>query len=161
MKKTILVCAAALALLASCKKSSTSGPSSTIPASGWKLGSTSYTTAYAGRTGANSLSAMDAIPSGSSPNTNTMNAFFATLPTTGGTYRIVAWPATTPLTAGQVGLTTGLYATSTTYRSTGTDAVDATVTVTGGKIKIEVPEVWVKTTTGTDSAKLTGTITEQ
>ena len=163
MKKLLLAIATTGILLPSCKKSSSStpAPSSSIPANGWKLGTTSYTTALSARLAAiNELSAFDGIPSGSSPAVNSLNAYFSVLPTAAGTYHIVGYPAPS-LGANDLGLSAGLYATSATYVSTGTDGINATVTVTGGKIKIVIPAVWVKNTTAGDSLKLTGTLIEQ
>ena len=164
MKLVTTTLALSCLLFASCTKKSSStpgpAPATSIPSNGWKLGATSYNTAYAARIGTTTLTAFDAIPSGSSPGTNTCNVFFSSLPTAGGTYTIVQYPGP-PLTTTQIGVTAGLFATSTTYYSTGSDAITATVTVTGGKVKVEIPSVWVKNTTGADSMKLTGTIIEQ
>ncbi len=165
MKRILLLIAATGCLFSACTKkssdSTTVTPSTTIPTNGWKLGTTSYSSAFVGRTGSATLSAFDAIPSGSSPAANTCNVFFSAFPTAGGTYTIVQYPAATALTSTQIGVTAGLFATSKTYYSTGIDAITATVTVTGGKIKVEIPSVWVKNTTGGDSLKLTGTVLEQ
>jgi hypothetical protein len=163
MKKLFLIIASSCLLISSCKKSTTSAPTATTttPANGWKLGATSYSTAFAGRTGPASLSAFDAVPSGSSPTANTCNVFFSAFPAADGSFTIVKYPAPAALTATQIGLTAGLYTSSTTYYSTGFDGIVATVTVTGGKIKVVIPEVWVKNTTGADSLKLTGTVIEQ
>lgn len=169
MKKIIVgILSISVMFFASCEKKEDPAPAPpsapttpSIPTDGWVLGTTTYTTVYAGKSGANSLSAMDGVPSGSSPAVNTCNIFFETYPTADGTYSIVQYPSTSPLSATQVGITAGLHATSTSYASTGIDGISATVTVTGGKVKVEIPEVWVKVTGGTDSLKLSGTIIEQ
>jgi hypothetical protein len=166
MKQALFTITALALIFSSCKKkdatsaSPTTTPTTTIPANGWTLGTTNYTTAYAARVGSTTLTAFDAIPSGSSPATNSCNVFFQAMPTTGGSYTIVQYPGA-PLTATQIGVTAGLHTTSTTYYSTGSDAITATVTVTGGKIKVVIPSVWVKNTSGGDSLKLTGTVVEQ
>ena len=167
MKHLVMIAALAL-FIGGCKKMSSDSatpaspttPTATIPSNGWTLGTTTYNTAYAARVGTTTLTAFDAIPSGSSPATNTCNVFFSAMPATGGTFTIVQYPGP-PLTATQIGITAGLHTTSTTYYSTGHDAIAATVTVTGGKIKVEIPSVWVKNTTGGDSLKLAGTVIEQ
>src|SRR4051812_30739462 len=111
MKQLVPSILAAAVLLASCTKKSgspaPSGPS--IPANGWKLGATTYTTAFAMRTGV-TLSAMDAIPSGGSSTANACVLYFSSLPTTGGTYHIVNFtPAgSSALTASQIGVTAGV-----------------------------------------------------
>lgn len=169
MKKLLLFIASSALLTASCSKKEDPAPAtpstpttSGIPTNGWKLGTVTYTSAIVAKSGANILSAMDGIPSGSSPAVNSLNVYFSALPTANGTYSIVKYPSTTSLTATQIGVTAGLYATSTTYSTTGFDGINATVTVTGGKIKVVIPEVWVKVTGGgTDSLKLTGTVLEQ
>ncbi len=61
-----------------------------------------------------------------------------------------------------MGISTALKTTITTYTSTGYDNVNATITVSGGKIKISYPDVWVKNiTVSTDSLKLSANYTEQ
>ncbi len=158
--KHLFLCVVALSTFTvSCKKSGSTTVSS-IPANGWKLGTVSYTTALSTRTGTNLLSAFDGIPSGSNPSVNNLEVYFSALPTAGGTFHIVHYPAAS-LASNEVGIGAGLYATSTTYLTTGTDAIDATVTIASGKITVSIPSVWVKSTSGTDSLKLTGTLVEQ
>jgi hypothetical protein len=168
MKKLLLSIVSAGILVASCSKKDDPAPTTpttttpTIPTDGWKLGATSYTSVVVARTGPNSISAFDAVPSGSSPTSNTLNVFFSAFPTASGTFAIVQYPSASPLTATQIGVTAAVTASSSTYASTGTDGISATVTVSGGKIKVELPEVWVKKTGSgsTDSLKVTGTVTE-
>jgi len=164
MKNVLLVLATAIVVLPSCSKKSSSSPSPTpgIPANGWKLGTTSYTTVLSGRSGANTLSAFDAIPSGSSPTVNSFIINFSAFPTAGGTYHIVHYVGGTTLGANEIGVSGAVYATMGDYLSTGNDNVSATVTVTGGKIKVVVPSVWVKNISSSgDSLQLTGTLVEQ
>ncbi len=161
--KHILLSIAVLSLLAaSCKKSSSTSttPSSSVPSNGWKLGTVSYSTVLSARSGGNLLSAFDAVPSGSNPSVNTFIVYFSALPTTGGTFHIVHYPAAS-LASNEIGVAAAIYATSADYLSTGSDGIDATVTITAGKIKVVVPTVWVKKTSGTDSLQLTGTLIEQ
>jgi hypothetical protein len=166
MKKLFIASFVFSVLLGSCKKKEDATPapsSSSIPSNGWKLGTTTYTSVVVAKSGPNSITAMDAMPSGGSPTANTFNVFFSAFPTASGSFSVVQYPSATPLTATQIGVTAAIFASSSTYASTGTDGVSATVTVTGGKIKVELPEVWVKKTgaSSTDSLKLTGTLLEQ
>ncbi len=170
MKRLIVSVFSVAVLAVSCTKKTNPAPSTpitpttpTIPANGWELGTTSYTSVIVAKAGPNIISALDGTPSGSSPAVNSLNVYFSAFPATGGTFAIVQYPSTTPLTSTQIGVTAGLYATATTYASTGSDAVNATVTITGGKLKIVIPEVWVKKTGSgaMDSLKLTGTVLEQ
>lgn len=169
MKKLFLSVLAFGLVLSSCKKeeptpttpTATPTPEPTTPTNGWKLGTTSYTTVYVGRSGSNSLSAVDAIPGGSNPAVNSCNVFFSEYPTTGGTFTVVQYPSANTLTANQIGVSAGIYSTSQTYTSTGSDNIEASVTVaTDGKISVVIPEIWVKNTSSSDSLKLTGTISE-
>ncbi len=161
MRKLILSMAAISLLAISCKKSSSTStpPATTIPSNGWKLGTTSYSTVIATKLGANLISAFDGMPSGSTPAVNSFNVYFSALPTAGGTFHIKSYPSV--LASNEIGISAGLYATSTTYTTTGNDGIDATVTITGGKLKIVVPSVWVKKTSAADSLQLTGTLVEQ
>lgn len=157
MKKLLLICSLFSIVFSSCSKDDDKGS----PSNGWKLGATTYNAAFVARIGSTTLSAMDAIPSGGSPSVNTLNVWFNALPTSGGTYRVVSYGGGMSLAANEIGVSAGLFATSTTYVSTGSGAVDATVSVSGGKITVSIPEIWVKKTTADDSLKLSGTIVEQ
>ncbi len=162
MKQYILLAAAAVLIAPSCKKSSSStpAPSSSIPSNGWKLGTTTYSTVLTNRLASiNELSAFDGTPSGSTPAVNTLNVYFSALPSTGGTFHIVSYPAT--LASNEIGIAAATYSPGADYVTTGHDGIDATVTVTGGKIKVVIPSVWVKNTSAGDSLKLTGTLVEQ
>ena len=165
MKHLLLSLTAISLLFASCKKSSSSSSTTTIPSAGWKLGTTSYTSAYVARFGVTGsagtsveLTALDALPTASAPNKCTI--YFPTYPTTGGTFHVATVGTTISLSATQIGVTAEIGATATYYASTGLDNIDATVTVSGGKIKVVIPDVWVKIVGGTDSLKLTGTVLE-
>jgi hypothetical protein len=161
MKRQLGAALLAFVLLISCKKDS---DDTTATTSGWKLGTTSYTTAFATRINTGSgttpgiaLTAMDAIPTSSNTSSlNTFVAYFSTAPTANGTYRVVAYPGT--LSATQVGIVAG--GPNGTYASTGAGTVDATITVSGGKITIVVPPVTVKKTTSAEELTASGTIKE-
>ncbi len=154
---------AAVILLATgaCKKSDTTA--NTSGKSTWTLGGTSYTTVFSYRnvTGGGSsntlLSFYDSIPSGSNPNVNSVNFTFNTAPTASGTYQLSGTVGGT-LTATQCELSAGGAGKSYAYIGT---PVNITVTVTGGKITIVVPEITLKSTvSGTADAKLSASVTE-
>ena len=145
-------------LSASCKKSS----SSSATANGWKLGATSYTTKFSSASAATKqLIAMDAIPSGSNPAVNDCIVTFSALPASGGTFKIVSAVSGLALGANEITVAGGTYNPGATYLSTGNDGVSATVTVSGGKITVTVPAVWVKKAGGADSLQLSGTLVQQ
>ena len=161
--------ALAASLLCSCKKSSTSSPtpspSPSIPTDGWKLGTTSYKQVYCLRqTGQFALNCVDATTG----NIHSFAAFFKAYPTASGTYHIVKLVVDSTSTYPGVNIgdhdviVTGSIPNgsggSNGYWSIGTEGKDATVTITGGKMKIEVPEVSV--VYNTDTLKLTGTMVE-
>ena len=173
MKKLLCIVTAA-ALFTACSKSSTTpatSPSTTtpvIPTDGWTLNGTAYKQKYGMRqTGQVCITGLDA----NSP-VNSFAAFFKTYPTASGTYHIVALvPDSTMSYPGQKigpndivisgaipnGNTTGnKYK---TMWSMGSEGKDATVTVTNGKIKVEVPEIAI-TSFNNDTSKITGTIIE-
>jgi hypothetical protein len=160
MNKRILSALLSFVLLVSCAKSDDDETPVTTTA-GWKLGTNTYTSVFSMRvaTGSNTaVTSMDAIPTGSnSANVNTFIAYFPTVPTTNGTYRVAAYPSA--LTATQVGIAAG--GPNGTYVSTGAGTVDATVTVTGGKLTITVPNITVKKTNSTEELTASGTIKEQ
>jgi len=160
MKKLLLSLAALSLLSASCKKSSSSSPSPSTPDNGWKMGTTTYTSVFVARSGSSptsaSLTALDALPTAATQNKCTI--YFSAFPSAGGTFRVASVGSVISLSATQIGVTAQIG--STFYASTGFDGIDATVTVTGGKIKVVVPDVWVKNIAGSDSSKLTGTILE-
>jgi hypothetical protein len=152
--------------LGACKKDANKKKTNnSVPADGWTLGTTQFTEAVGARTITNSgghsytvIVAFDAPPSGSNPTTNTFQAVFATAPGANGTYHVVLFPGPTVLAADEVGIVAA--GPDASYTSTGTGPVDATVTVTGGKVKVVVPAVQVKKTTSSDVLNVTGTITE-
>lgn len=165
---SLLLIAAIAASLAACSKSDDSAtPGSTIPADGWKLGATGYKQSLTVRQDNQGLvNALD----GTAKPINTFGVCFKTYPTASGSYKIVglvpdsvAWAPNSRLAAGEVVLiatTAQASGSNKTYYTTGVEGKSATVTVTGGKIKIEVPEIAV-TSGASDTLKLTGTIAEK
>ncbi len=153
--KALLFVALSAVLLSTvgCKKSSDE-PSAN--ANSWKVGNTSYTTMYAFRVtpsnGDPALTGWDRTPSPSMDYTklNSWAVSFKTMPTTSGTYKIVGYPSSGFLAnADEVYITA--FTAGTTYVSTGAGNLMATVTVTGNKIAVTVPQIPTMTTSGTAS----------
>lgn len=173
--KKVLLFMLTLAALASCKKSTTTSPSTTtpttttptIPTDGWTLNGTKYKQAYCLRqTSVVALNAVDATTG----TINSFAAFFKSYPTADGTYHIVKFVAdsTTTVPGSKIGANDVIIIASVpkttgsgdkSYWSMGYDGKDAKVTVSGGKIKVEVPEVAV-TGGNNDTLKVTGTMIE-
>jgi hypothetical protein len=162
LKNSLFAITALVILLTSgCKKD---GEDEIIPntviAGNWKLGANSYKVAYTskgttsggGSTGVIAIFA-DAILT--SPTVNTLNLTFKTTPTVSGTYQLVGIGAST--TDKHVELFAGN--STTVYAYIGA-AVNIEVTVTGGKVKVVIPEVLVKATTGSSDVKLSATVQE-
>jgi hypothetical protein len=169
MKRILFIAMTGL-LFASCTPDETTTPEpepqeSAIPADGWKFDGVKHTQVYVTRQESQRVvNALDAT----SGDPNTFGAFFHEYPTASGTYRIVV------LVPDSSGARPGLNIADNeviivptmaqsgqnnkTWWSTGAGNIDATVTVTNGKIKIEVPEIDV--TDGTTTVKATGTILE-
>ena len=173
MKKVLFSIAILGTLFAACSKSSTTtnptntNPTPTIPTDGWKLDGTKHTQVVVVRQESQGLvNATD----GTSGSINTFGAFFKTYPSASGSFKIAGFvpDASAPypnqkLAADEIVLIATVPNTSTgnkSYWTTGVENKKATVTVTGGKIKVEVPEVAV-TGGNNDTLKLTGTITEK
>lgn len=148
--KKVLFSAIALALLAtsSCKKDDDNNG----PSNGWVLNNTTYNTlATSGNGGV-------ILASSNSP-LGFLSVTFASKPTANGTYRVISDNGT--VGPNQVSFSVSSTATFTdTYESTGNGTVDATVTVNGGKVTINCPDVWVKKDGTTDSLKLSTNLTE-
>lgn len=160
MLKTSLFALTALVILFTpgCKKE---GEDEIIPntviAGNWKLGTNSYKVAYTskGTTSGGGVIAIFADAILTSPTVNTLNLTFKTTPTVSGTYQLVGIGAST--IDKQVELFAGN--STTVYAYIGT-AVNIEVTVTGGKVKVVIPEVLVKATTGSSDVKLSATVQE-
>lgn len=179
MKKATVLMNLFISLLAfgvsisSCKKSTddAGGGSSSIPANGWKIGSTNYTTTLALRNigQPNSIGAFDALP-----NTNNLNTamvlFNNTTGIAAGTFKVVFKPNQSDLLADEimVGANTG-YNQSTgqynkQYATVAGQTVNATVTITGGKAKVVVPQINIISypiNSSSTTTSFAGTIAEQ
>jgi hypothetical protein len=167
MKKILLPILALVCILAvGCKKSSTTN-TPTIPSNGWKLGATSYTTFFGfrsvdGTDGSMFLSVLDRSPV--DPAVNSALVAFKQVPTA-GTYKVVAWTGvSSTLGATECAVSAGYDQSSGSthiYNSTGVGTVYVTVTLTGGKFTMVVPEIPVANqATPSDVSTLTGTLIE-
>lgn len=175
MKKSLQLSLIAVALFAACKKSDPTTPSTTpttttttIPSDGWMLNGTKYKQAYCLRQA--SVVALNAVDA-TTGTVNSFAAFFKSYPTADGKYRIVKYtPDSTSIVPGnKIGANdiiimgsvpkTGGGSGDKSYWTMGFEGKDATVTVSGGKIKVEVPEVAV-TSGNNDTLKITGTMIE-
>jgi hypothetical protein len=168
-KFAMLVIAIAASLFA-CKKEDTSSSSGSIPANGWRIGTTNYTTAFAMRNVGmpNNIGAFDAVPSAN--NLNSVVVLFNNV--TGiaaGTFKVVFKANQSDLLADEiiVGASTG-YNQSTgqynkQYATVPGETVNATVTITGGKAKVVIPQINIVAYPATPSSPTTtfaGTIQE-
>ncbi|RYZ50616.1 MAG: hypothetical protein EOP49_13630, partial [Sphingobacteriales bacterium] len=161
MRTLIFIALSAIALT-SCSKSETNPTNNSgIPTDGWKLDGTKHTQMYCVRQ--NNFRSLNAVDNDTSISgiPYSFSACFHEFPTTSGTYHVVA------LVVDSSGSRPGLniaddeiiiLATvpqagqnNKSYWSTGADGLNATVTVTGGKIKVEVPEIDV--TDGNNTVK--------
>jgi len=169
MKQLVCIVIAGSLAFTACKKSSSTSTTTTttsIPKDGWKLGANTYKQVYCLRqSGQFALNCVDATTG----SIHSFAAFFKAYPTASGTYHIVRLAADSTMTypGSNIGdhdvIVTGSIpsgaGSSHGYWSIGTEGKDATVTITGGKMKIEVPEVSV-VYNNTDTLKLSGTMIE-
>ncbi|RYY90186.1 MAG: hypothetical protein EOO15_03590 [Chitinophagaceae bacterium] len=158
-----------LALLPACKKSSTdtnNNNNNTTITDGWKLGTATHTTEMTQRPSGSTagfatigLMAMQGFTPTTSP--DNITAYFATYPTTSGTYRVVAFPGTGALAAGETYVIASGPGTG-SYGSTGAGTVDVTVTVNAsGKATIVIPDITLRKLSGTEELVAGGTIRER
>lgn len=168
-KVTMLLIAIAATLFA-CKKEDTSSSSGSIPANGWRIGTTNYTQALALRNVVmpNSIGAFDAVPTANNLNTAVV-LFNNTTGIAAGTFKVVFRANQSDLLADEITVganvgynqTTGQYATQ--YAVSPGQTVNATVTITGGKAKIVIPQINIVAYPATPSSPTTtfaGTIQE-
>lgn len=141
-----------------------------IPANGWKIGTTNYATTFSMRVDEqNSIIAFDAFPGGD--NNNTASVLFNEI--TGiaaGTYKVVTKPNLEDLLADEIMLATSTgYSNATgqyekVYTAVIGQTANATVTISGGKVKVVIPELNIVTVPISSSSEITtfsGTIIEQ
>jgi len=141
MKKILLSATALTLLFASCKKDDDKGAGNS-----WTLNGTNYGVSTTQRT-ATSLTA-------TSGGTSTVMFMFDALPTTSGTYVIGGTGANSMdiLASTLNGTTPSLYSNTSV-------TANATVTVNGGKITINTPEIWVEGMSD-DSVKFSANVIE-
>lgn len=132
----------------------------------WKLGTVTFKQYIAFRTddspSATTIAAADGI---SSPTVLTVNSWsfqFSKLPTVDGNYKVYPNGATAPIAADEVLITASIPSLSKSFIATGKDATAVTikVTVSGGKIAIEVPEISVQEVSDKSLVKLNGKLVE-
>lgn len=153
MKKLLVaVIAATLLLIASCDKSNSLTSNNTV--NGWSFkGNTLYT--LISKTKDSVLYAVNDTLG----NYTTLSFVFPTLPTASGTYRVINH--NTVPTGNQVTISLRTVNVTSVFNSIGNDNIDATVTVTNGKIAIAVPYVnLLSSTTSNDTSQLYATITQ-
>jgi len=158
MKKLLLLVITIALFTTGCKKNDVTASVD----SSWTLGSTTYKSAASLRvtTSASTPNTLinfyDVAPNGS--NTASLNSAtftFLTPPTASGSYELVG--IGTALNANNFQLAAGGPAGVYAYIGTG---VKVQVTVTGGKVKIVVPEVMMKSTSSLPDAKFTASVQE-
>jgi hypothetical protein len=165
MKKVLTMMAAALVLLTSaCKKEDSAKEETTTSGTGtntYTLGGTTYTVVYSGVTQTNgkyNYIFADRTPAAGM--FNFLSVSFKTAPTS-GTYQLISLADNAPISAAnqcQIGASNN---TTLGYGYIGTGAVNIDVVVTGGKIKITIPEISViesATSGSTATVKLSGTV---
>jgi len=123
-------------------------------------------TARSSRNGYTVVSGIDTLPTLSHNTTDSLNFWFLKLPSANIRYRIVNFSDTTRLKDDEVGVTLH-HATWGTYSSSGfisnanRNLIDSiNVTITGGKIKIDIPEIamYINNAFTLDSLQLLGNV---
>ena len=166
----ILVLTIATIFMVNCSSDDNGDNVGSVPSNGWKIGNTSYATSFSMRIDEmNSIVAFDAFPGGD--NINTASVLFNEI--TGiaaGTYKVVTKPNLEDLLADEIMLSTSTgYSNATgqyekVYTAVIGQNVNATVTISGGKVKVVIPELNIVTVPITSTSATTtfsGTILEQ
>ncbi len=142
-----------------------------IPSSGWRIGTTNYTTVFTLKNGGqpNSLAFFDALPNGNNLN-SCIILFNNTTGIAAGTYKLVLKPEQSDLLPDEIMISVNNGYSQTTqqytkaYATVTGQTVKATVTITGGKSKIVIPEINILTIPINSSSVTTtfaGTLVEQ
>ncbi|RYU89342.1 hypothetical protein EWM62_13505 [Mucilaginibacter terrigena] len=158
MKKILFIMAAAMLVFAGCKKDKTekTGGNNT-----WTLAGTTYKVAYTNKSatsGARPSTLVIFADAGfNDPKVNTFNLSFATPPTASGTFQLMGG-AGGDITGNQFELFAGGDGKAYAYLGT---AIDVAVEVTGGKIKVTIPEIMLKSASGGADVKLTASVYEK
>jgi len=162
MKKLLPLIAIVLLHLGACKKSTDSSTTPTTTGdNSWVLAGVSYKTLISIRTltsggTVNTLfNFYDVVPSATAK-INSVTLSFVTAPTASGTYQLVGVGQAKTATQCEIAVGTAV---PSAYGYIGA-STDITVTVTGGKVKIVVPEITLKGTTGQADAKFSGSLQE-
>ena len=157
MKKiTSILTIAMVVLFASCQKET-----ATVEAGSWTIGSTTYKVAYSFKTQTSNGKTMfvfsDVVITGANPQANTVALTFATDPTTSGAYQLVS-SASGNTTGNQVQISAGNQASAYAYIGS---PVNVDVTISGGKVKLVIPQLSMTGASGQANANFTATLQEQ
>ncbi len=157
MKKiTSIVMMVMVLLVASCQKESTTAEVGT-----WTLGANTYKVAYSFKSQTSNGQTLfvfsDVVITGANTPANTVALTFATAPTASGTYQIVS-SASGTVTGSQVQISAGNQSSAYAYIGS---TVSVNVTVSGGKVKMVIPQLSMFGAGGQGNANLTATLTEQ
>lgn len=149
--KKLLFGALALTFLATACKKDDEGPSNS-----WTVGSTTYGAANV--TGAFG-SLVATTGSGSTINSIQVNFNGVTLPTTGGTYDVVAGgtPAANQISFSASEVSNGV---SKVFTSTGSGNVKANVSVNGGKVSVSMPSAEAQLSGASETTRVSINITQ-
>ena len=156
----------------SCNKSTSNpGGSGSVPSNGWRIGTNNYTTFFAMRNVGmpNSIGAFDALPSAN--NINTATVIFNNISgIAAGTFKVVLKPNQSDLLANEIMIAAGTGYNQTTghydkeYVTVLGETVNATVTITGGKATVVIPQINIISypiTASSTATNFAGTIVEQ
>lgn len=162
-----------LSILTACSNDSgdDNNDSSNIPTNGWRIGTTNYATTFtiSGAGLPTELAFFDALPNAN--NLNSVGVIFNSI--TGiaaGTFKVVTKPNESDLLADEIMVSMGTgYDQSTgqydkSYVTVIGESVNATVTITNGKVKIVIPQInIIQTPINSSSAtsNFAGTLIEQ
>jgi hypothetical protein len=161
MKKTLTLAAAVIMLFMSACKKDGSNKKSISGDNGWTLDGVSYKTGLTYKTTTSGgepttlINFWEAAPN-ADHRVNGVAVSFKQSPTASGTFHLKGGVGGT-LAADEFELAASTLTKTDAYLGT---TVDITVTVTGGKLKIVIPEISLKSTTGDPDVKLSGTVQE-
>ncbi len=157
MKRSLLLLFTLALLISGCKKSDVSPTGD----SSWTLGSTTYKGAFSvrvtndGSSPSTIFNFFDAVPTNSSATLNTINFTFKAVPAESASYELIS--LSNELVGNRVQIAAGGPAGAYAYLGS---PVKVQVTVTGGKVKIVVPEITMKSNSTLPDAKLTANVQE-
>ncbi|MBA3829351.1 MAG: hypothetical protein H0X33_10480 [Taibaiella sp.] len=144
----------------SCKKSSSSSTTGSGKGS-WKVGSNTYNVVTVLAPASSGTWQLLASTGQSGASINTISFIFFKMPTVSGSYRVVDGVSDSGNEVQMVSSNIN-GSSNTTYASTSTGNVNATITVTGGKVSISMPDTWAQNlSTTTDSVKISANAVTQ